>query len=119
MPSRIPVRVAERSFPSINQARIHYCGILHKYQPGQSIGQEDGQQVSELLASSGAAVPADSPSRFQVVKGNYGRRCFANVGSNRSMQMISITRSVRSCAAPAPSKTAGKLLAPEGLAPTL
>lgn len=97
MPSSISVRVAERNFPSINQARLHYCGILHKYQQGQSVGQEDGQQVSELLASSGADVPADSPAGLQVVKGNYGRRCFAHVGSDRPMQMISITRSVKLC----------------------
>ena len=29
MPSPIPVRITERDFRSLNQARLHYCGILH------------------------------------------------------------------------------------------
>lgn len=102
MPSPIPVRIAERDFRSINQARLHYCGILHNYQPGQSVSPEDGQQVSDLVASSGAALPSDSESALQVVKGNYGRRCFANVVREKGTQMISITRAVKLCVAPAP-----------------
>lgn len=105
MPSPIPVRIAERDFRSLNQARLHYCGILHNYQPGQSVSPEDGQQVSDLVASSGAALLSDSESALQVVKGNYGRRCFANVVREKGTQMISITRSVKLCVAPTPSPT--------------
>ena len=103
MPSPIPVRIAERDFRSINQARLHYCGILHTYQPGQCVGSEHRQQVSDLVRSSGAAMPSDSESALQVVKGNYGRRCFANVGSEKEVQLISITRAVKLCVAPAGS----------------
>lgn len=55
MPSRIPVRISEREFPSLNQARLHYVGILRKYQPGQAVSQDDGRQVSELLPNSATA----------------------------------------------------------------
>ena len=102
MPSPIPVRIAERDFRSLNQARLHYCGILHSYQPGQSVSEEHGQQVSDLVTSSGAAMPRDSDSALQVVKGNYGRRCFANVVREKGTHMISITRAVKLCVAPAP-----------------
>ena len=105
MPSPIPVRIAERDFRSLNQARLHYCGILHNYQPGQSVSPEHGQQVSDLVASSGAALPSDSESTLQVIKGNYGRRCFANVVREKGTQMISITRAVKSCVVPAPYPT--------------
>lgn len=105
MPSPIPVRIAERDFRSLNQARLLYCGILHSYQPGQSVSPEHGQQVSDLVTSSGAAMPRDSDSALQVVKGNYGRRCFANVVREKGTQMISITRAVKLCVAPVPIST--------------
>ena len=97
MPSRIPVRIAEHNFRSINQARIYYCDILHKYQPRQAVSQDDGQQVSKLLASSGVALPAGRPLGVRVVQGNYGRRCFASVANDRDVQIISIMRSVKRC----------------------
>lgn len=106
MPSPIPVRIAERDFRSINQARLHYCGILHDYQPGQSVSLEHGQQVSDLVTSSGAALQSDCNSALQVVKGNYGRRCFANVVREKGTQMISITRAVKLCAIPTLMSTA-------------
>ena len=118
MPSRIPVRIAERDFRSVNQARLHYCGILHSYQPGQSVSEEHGQQVSDLVRSSGAAMPSNSESALQVVKGNYGRRCFANVVREKGTQMISITRAVKLCAAPAPISTIVEPQASDRLKPT-
>ena len=36
MPTRIPVRIADKPFPSMNQARVHYLKILYRYQKGQS-----------------------------------------------------------------------------------
>ena len=97
MPSRIPVRIAELDFRSINQARIYYRDILHKYQPGQAVSQYDGQQVLELLASSGAMLAAGRPLAVRVVHGNYGRRCFASVVNDKEVQIISIMRSVKRC----------------------
>ena len=97
MPSRIPVRIAEHNFRSINQARIYYRDILHKYQPGQAVSQDDGQLVSELLASSGAKLAAGRPLGVRVVQGNYGRRCFASVVNDKDVQIISIMRSVKRC----------------------
>lgn len=115
MPSRIPLRIADRDFRSNNQARIHYRDILHRYQPGDDLNQEDGQQVFELLASSSLPLPSHSSLGMRVVKGNFGRQCFASVVSEKDLRRISIMRAVKSCASP-PSTTAAK--APAADAPT-
>ena len=96
MPSRIPVRISEREFPSLNQARLHYVGILRKYQPGQAVSQDDGRQVSELLPNSANAHSLEGVHEFRVVHGNYGRTCFANVDTEKHTRLISIMRSVKS-----------------------
>lgn len=101
MPSRIPVRISEREFPSLNQARLHYVGILRKYQPGQAVSQDDGRQVSELLPNSATAHSPEGVHEFRVVHGNYGRTCFANVDTEKHTRMISIMRSVKSFVDPA------------------
>ena len=101
MPSRIPVRISEREFPSLNQARLHYVGILRKYQPGQAVSQDDGRQVSELLPNSATAHSPVGVQEFRVVHGNYGRTCFANVDTEKNTRLISIMRSVKSFVDPA------------------
>ena len=101
MPSRIPVRISEREFPSLNQARLHYVGILRKYQPGQAVSQDDGRQVSELLPNSATAHSPEGVHEFRVVHGNYGRTCFANVDTEKNTRLISIMRSVKSFVDPA------------------
>lgn len=101
MPSRIPVRISEREFPSLNQARLHYVGILRKYQPGQVVSQDDGRQVSELLPNSATAHSPEGAHEFRVVHGNYGRTCFANVDTEKHTRLISIMRSVKSFVDPA------------------
>ena len=50
MPTRIPVCIADKPFPSLNQARVHYRNILHRYQPGQTINEQDRQEVEQLMA---------------------------------------------------------------------
>ena len=101
MPSRIPVRISEREFPSLNQARLHYVGILRKYQPGQAVSPDDGRQVSELLPSIATAHSPEGVHEFRVVHGNYGRTCFANVDTEKHTRLISIMRSVKSFVDPA------------------
>ena len=118
MPSRIPVQIAGREFRSINQARLNYCGILHDYQPGQSVNQEDFEQVFALLASSGIPQPMRNTLEIRVVNGTYGRRCFANVFGEKDVRMISIIRSVKACAVPVSSTPESQQPAPDGQMPT-
>lgn len=100
MPSRIPVCIAEHRFPSLNQARIHYSDILHRYQPGHRLNEEDRQQVMDLVKSSGAALSAVAGHQaIGVVRGYYGRPCFVTSGAGDDVQKISIMRSVKQCAA--------------------
>lgn len=58
MPSRIPVCIADKPFPSMNQARVHYLKILYRYQKGQSVNEQDRQEVEQLMTSSGTVVYA-------------------------------------------------------------
>lgn len=58
MPSRIPLRIADRDFRSNNQARIHYRDILHRYQPG------DRQAVSATSHTRVHLLPEVSPAEF-------------------------------------------------------
>lgn len=98
MPSRIPVRIAEHLFPSLNQARIHYRDILHRYPPGEKLQEEDRLQVMDLMAGSGAALPPSGSSHVvRVVLGHYGRPCFVSNSGGESPQVISITRSIKQC----------------------
>ncbi len=100
MPTRIPVCIADKPFPSLNQARIHYRNILHRYQPGQSVNEEDRQDVEQLMTSSGVDLSINAGSRdIRVVQGHYGRTCFARCGADDSPKVISIMRSVKQCIA--------------------
>ena len=98
MPSRIPVRVAEHDFRSINQARGHYCEILHRYEPGQRVNEQDQAQVLELMESAGVLPYAgNAAQRIGVVRGQFGRDCFAAVTEGKGSQVMSIIRAVKSC----------------------
>lgn len=98
MPTRIPVCIADKPFPSLNQARVHYRNILHRYQPGQTINEQDRQEVEQLMTSSGIALRASAGSHeVRVVYGHYGRTCFSRCGAGDSPQVISIMRSVKQC----------------------
>lgn len=93
MPARIPVKVGDQHFPSINQARLCYSSILRSYQPGQKISEQDHLRVLDLATSSNPLLDVDESSTTRVVNGQYRRRCFAI-----SKQTISIMRSLKQCA---------------------
>ena len=98
MPSRIPVRIAEHHFRSINQARGHYCEILHRYQPGQRVSEPDQAAVLELMGCAGVLPGAgDGTQGVRVVRGKFGMACFAARSEERGSQVMSIIRAVRSC----------------------
>jgi hypothetical protein len=118
MPSRIPVRIAEHLFPSLNQARIHYRDILHRYPPGEKLQEEDRLQVMDLMAGSGAALPPSGSSHVvRVVLGHYGRPCFVSNSGGESPQVISITRSIKQCV-PSSDFLQKKEIATEATVPT-
>lgn len=98
MPSRIPVRIAEHNFRSINQARGYYCDILHQYQPGQKIDEQHQEVVMELMGSAGDLPDAgDGTQWLQVMRGKFGRNCFAAVTEGKGVQVMSIVRAVKGC----------------------
>lgn len=98
MPSRIPVHIDGQDFPSINKASLFYREILHRHQPGQSVSDPDQHEIKRLIHSAQRTpeVPA-SDTQIRVIQGKYGRHCFAIHAKDRSMQTISIMRSVRQC----------------------
>ena len=98
MPSCIPVRIAEHHFRSINQARGHYCDILHQYQPGQKMEEQHQAQVLELMDCAGALPAAgDAGQRIQVLRAQFGRVCFAAVTEGKGVRVVSIIRAVKGC----------------------
>lgn len=98
MPSRIPVHIDGQDFPSINKANLFYREILHRHQPGQSVSDPDQHEIKRLIHSAQRIpeVPA-SDAQIRVIQGKYGRHCFAIRDKERSLQTISIVRSVRQC----------------------
>ena len=98
MPSRIPVHIDGQDFPSINKASLFYREILHRHQPGQSVSDPDQYEIKRLIHSAQRTpeVPA-SDTQIRVIQGKYGRHCFAIHNKERSLQTISIVRSVRQC----------------------
>lgn len=100
MPTPIPVRIADKPFPSLNQARVHYRSILHRYQPGQTVNEQDRQEVEQLMTSSGIVPPVSEELHdVRVVHGHYGRSCFARCSAGDNPLVISIMRSVKQCVA--------------------
>ena len=98
MPSRIPVHIDGQDFPSINKASLFYREILHRHQPGQSVSDPDQLEIKRLIHSAQQTPqPPASDAQIRVIQGKYGRHCFAIHNKERSLQTISIVRSVRQC----------------------
>ncbi|WP_127803910.1 hypothetical protein [Hydrogenophaga sp. NH-16] len=98
MPTRIPVQIEHHYFPSINQARIHYRDILHRYQPGQQVNEDDREQVVNLMMESSFPYPPTTAPIICVVKSRYGRTCFASIGKDKLPHSVSIMHSLKQCA---------------------
>lgn len=98
MPSRIPVRIEDKDFPSINKARLFYREILHRNQPGQTVADSDQQEMKRLITSAQRALSPDSSvSKIRVIQGKYGRHCFAFQDQDNTQHAISILRSIKQC----------------------
>lgn len=97
MPSSIPVIVAGHSFPSINQARLHYAPLLHKHPASHAFPPEDRNEVIGLMESSGSAYVSDVQDICSV-KGPYGRPCLLSIGKDGMPRKLSIASSLRRCA---------------------
>ncbi|MBL8389388.1 MAG: hypothetical protein JNK17_14340 [Hydrogenophaga sp.] len=97
MPSSIPVQVAGHSFPSINQARLHYAPLLHKHPISHAFPPEDRDEVIGLLESAGSAYHSDVQDICSV-KGPFGRRCLWSIGKDGIPHKLSIASSLKHCA---------------------
>lgn len=97
MPTCIPVQVANHSFPSINQARLHYAPLLHKHPDSHPFPEEDRQEVLGLLESSGSSY---LPTARDIcsTKGPFGRRCLLCIGKDNVPHKLSIASSLKRCA---------------------
>lgn len=99
MPTRIPVQVATHLYPSINQARIHYTGILRQYDEGCKLTAEHQRDVQDLMFSSESPYPIEGAT-VKVSKGYFGRKCFISVGSDNQPHYVSIHHSLKKCVNP-------------------
>lgn len=95
MTTPIPVQIGEHEFASMNEARLTYTQILHRYDIGAQLSEEDSTQILDLL-------PAQSPLRaiakppVQVVRALFGRPCFELSPPLGPKQKISIMKSIKS-----------------------
>lgn len=97
MPSSIPVVVDGHSFPSINQARLHYAPLLHKHPNSRAFPPEDRDKVIGLMESSGSAYAADVQDICSV-KGPFGRPCLLSIGKDGIQHKLSVAGSLKHCA---------------------
>ncbi|HNK06612.1 MAG TPA: hypothetical protein PLJ67_08820 [Giesbergeria sp.] len=113
MPSSIPVRVADRDFPSINQARLHYTDILHRVPTGQKLEEADNRAVLILIQASGLHLNPEARA-FEVAQGSFGRKCLVARPCKGDTQTLSILRAVKGCALKPQGETAEEEEAVEG-----
>lgn len=97
MPSSIPVKVAQHSFPSINQARLHFAPLLHKHPNSHAFPPEDRKEILGLLESSGSTYASDARD-ICATKGPYGKSCLICVGKDGIPHKVSIAGSLKRCA---------------------
>ena len=97
MPSSIPVRVADRDFRSINQARLHYVGILHRVPTGQKLEEADNADVLKLIHASGLHLAPEAKT-LEAAQGSFGRKCLVARPCQGEAKTLSILRAVKECA---------------------
>jgi len=97
MPTRIPVKVAEHQFPSLNQARIHFIDILHNYEVGDRLSEADRAAVIGLMVSSQSKFPVSDDVQISTTRGYFGRQCFATINSDGQTRYLSIVQSLKNC----------------------
>ncbi len=93
MKKSIPVSIQEKHFPSMNKARLFYTGIMHRYQPGDLLKEEDKSEVANLMSTPSTCVYLDSA---RLTTGRYGKNCFeVKPGDRFTPFSISVTRIIR------------------------
>jgi len=90
----IPVCIGVQKFASMNQARMCYTKILHRYDTDSYLSETDSTQVLALLSAQQSA-HASAASPVKVVRAQYGRNCFEVHSSAHQRQKISIMKSIR------------------------
>ena len=90
----IPVRIGDQSFSSINQARLCFTSILHRYPAGSPLIDADQEKVLQLLSAQqlGCIAPVQ---RVQVVRAQFGRNCFEVRTTKNIRQKISIMKAIK------------------------
>lgn len=76
MKNTTPVQIKDKSFTSVNRARLHYTAILYKYVPGQELSSEDSDEIAALTSAAPPESGIVHPDQVVVVKGRFGRPCF-------------------------------------------
>ena len=96
MPARQPITLNERHFSSHNRARLHYVGILHRYEPGQILSEPDRADVHALMLHPEWASSKDvNFDVIRVAKASFGRTCFSAKRDDQSTQALSIIAALR------------------------
>lgn len=90
----IPVHIGDQAFSSINQARLCFTGILHRYPVGSPLIDADREKVLQLMSAQQLEYIAPV-QLVQVVRAQFGRNCFEVRTTKDTRQKISIVKSIK------------------------
>ena len=96
MPARQPITLNQRHFSSHNRARLHYVGILHRYEPGQVLTEPDRADVHALMLHPSWVSSKDvNFDEIRVINTSFRRTCFSAKRADQSSQALSIIAALR------------------------
>lgn len=96
MPARKPLNLNQHRFPSHNRARLHYVGILHRYEPGQILTEPDRADVQALIQHDAWATSHGLVfDEISVGRTSFGRNCFRTRRSDQTIQNLSVVAALR------------------------
>ena len=96
MPARQPITLNQRHFSSHNRARLHYVGILHRYEPGQILSEPDRADVHALMLHPEWVSSKDvNFDEIRVINTSFRRTCFSAKRADQSSQALSIIAALR------------------------
>jgi hypothetical protein len=80
----MPVAVGNKEFPSRKAAITHFKLMLSRYEPDDTVADEDAEELNALLQLHPDAVEkiGVGVDHFEVMSADYGTHCFAAVQRN-------------------------------------
>ena len=96
MGKKTPVDIESKSFSSINQSRLHYTKILHRYTCGEKLNRVDRDEIAALTSAAPGATKKENLFQVTVEKGLFARPCFQiGLMHGKNSYRISMLKSIQ------------------------